>query len=97
MNGFRFHTMYHSSGRKTTNTDLCVTGEEGEYYGRLMDVIEVDYIGCSKLNTLVLFKCDWFDPVKNRGWKVHNEFGLVDINQRKKLLQYDPFIMAHQA
>nr|GEW63825.1 hypothetical protein [Tanacetum cinerariifolium] len=97
VNGFCFYTMHHSSGRKTINTDLCLIGEEGESYGCLMDIIEVDYIGCSKLNTLVLFKCDWFDHVKNQGWKVHNEFGLVDINQKKKLLQYDPFIMAHQA
>nr|GEU49243.1 DNA-directed RNA polymerase subunit beta' [Tanacetum cinerariifolium] len=86
-----------SSSQKTINTDLCLIGKEKEYYGLLMDIIEVDYIGCSKLNTLVLFKCDWFDPVKNQGWKVHNEFGLVDINQKKKLLQYNPFIMAHQA
>nr|GEX56083.1 hypothetical protein [Tanacetum cinerariifolium] len=97
VNGFSFHTMHHSSGRKTINTDLCLIGEEGESYGYLMDIIEVDYIGCLKLNALVLFKCDWFDHVKNQGWKVRNEFGLVDINQKKKLLQYDPFIMAHQA
>nr|GEV62600.1 hypothetical protein [Tanacetum cinerariifolium] len=66
VNGFSFHTMHHSSGQKTTNIDLCLIGEEGEYYGHLMDIIEVDYIGWSKLNTLVLFKCDWFETVKNQ-------------------------------
>nr|GEY53626.1 hypothetical protein [Tanacetum cinerariifolium]GEY53634.1 hypothetical protein [Tanacetum cinerariifolium] len=94
VNGFNFHTMHHSFGRKTSNTDLCIVGEEGDYYGQLNDVIELEYMNCSKV---VLFKCEWFDPVKHRGWKIHNEFGLVDINHKKKLRNYDPFIMAHQA
>nr|GEW62868.1 hypothetical protein [Tanacetum cinerariifolium] len=83
-----------------TNNQLVDVTKKG--FGRwLRDYVHnpenQNYIGCSKLNTLVLFKCDWFDPIKNRGWKVHNEFGLVYINQKKKLLRYDPFIMAHQA
>nr|GEU91327.1 transposon-like protein [Tanacetum cinerariifolium] len=94
VNGFNFHTMHHSFGRKTSNTDLCIVGEEGDYYGQLNDVIELEYMYCSKV---VLFKCEWFDPVKHRGWKIHNEFGLVDINHKKKLRNYDPFIMEHQA
>ncbi|GJT69609.1 transposon-like protein [Tanacetum coccineum] len=80
--------------RKTLNTDICLVGEEGDYYGQLTDVIKLEYTSCSKV---VLFRCDWFDPVKNQGWKIHNEFGLVDINHKKKLMKYDPFIMAHQA
>ncbi|GJR77027.1 transposon-like protein [Tanacetum coccineum] len=68
--------------------------QEGDYYGQLNDVIELEYMNCSKV---VLFKCEWFDPVKHRGWKIHNDFGLIDINHKKKLRNYDPFIMAHQA
>nr|GEY43959.1 hypothetical protein [Tanacetum cinerariifolium] len=94
VNGFNFHTMHHNFGQKTSNTDLCIVGEEGDYYGQLNDVIELEYMNCSKV---VLFKFEWFDPVKHRGWKIHNEFGLVDINHKKKLRNYDPFIMAHQA
>jgi hypothetical protein len=42
VNGFNFHTVHHSSGRSSTNTDVCVVGEEGDYYGRLIDVIELN-------------------------------------------------------
>ncbi|GKD69131.1 zinc finger, CCHC-type containing protein [Tanacetum coccineum] len=83
-----------NSYQEDKNTDLCIVGGEGDYYGQLNDVIELEYMNCSKV---VLFKCDWFDPVKHRGWKIHYEFGLGDINHKKKLRNYDPFIMAHQA
>ncbi|GJZ67548.1 hypothetical protein Tco_0630788, partial [Tanacetum coccineum] len=48
VNGFNFHTMHHSFGRKTSNTDLCIVGEGGDYYGQLNDVIELEYMNCSK-------------------------------------------------
>ncbi|GJS20891.1 transposon-like protein [Tanacetum coccineum] len=94
VNGFKFHTKHHSLGWKTSNTDICLVGEVGDYYGQMTDVIELEYTSYSKV---ILFRCDWFDPIKNRGWKIHNEFGLVDINHKKKLMKYDPFIIAHQA
>nr|GEV51686.1 hypothetical protein [Tanacetum cinerariifolium] len=49
VNVFNFHTMHHSFGQKTSNTDLCIVGEEGDYYGQLNDVIELEYMNCYKI------------------------------------------------
>nr|GEV86446.1 hypothetical protein [Tanacetum cinerariifolium] len=38
---------------ETSNTDLGIVGEDGDYYGQLNDVIELEYMNCSKV---VLFK-----------------------------------------
>nr|GEV09395.1 hypothetical protein [Tanacetum cinerariifolium] len=45
VNGYKFHTLAHGSGRVTNNTEVCVKGscyneEESDYYGELKEVIE---------------------------------------------------------
>ncbi|GJR19180.1 transposon-like protein [Tanacetum coccineum] len=40
-NSHMFHTKHHSLGRKTLNTDICLVGEEGDYYSQLTDVIKI--------------------------------------------------------
>ncbi|XP_056864031.1 uncharacterized protein LOC130511177 [Raphanus sativus] len=44
----------------------------------------------------VLFKCEWFDPVENRGVRF-NKFGVVDIHSGRRYNKFEPFILASQA
>jgi hypothetical protein len=47
--------------------------------------------------SVVLFKCDWFDPTPNRGTIVHPQYLLVDINSKRSYPKFDPFVVAQQA
>ncbi|XP_020082508.1 uncharacterized protein LOC109706120 [Ananas comosus] len=60
INGFRYHTISREENRKTQNSGVVNTSEiDGvNYYGRLRDIIELNYYGNFKV---VLFKCDWID------------------------------------
>nr|GEW41223.1 hypothetical protein [Tanacetum cinerariifolium] len=69
VNGYKFHTLAHGSGRVTNNTKVCVKGscyneEESDYYRELEEVIEVDYHSMLGTCMVVLFKCCWFDLVQ---------------------------------
>nr|DAD23150.1 TPA_asm: hypothetical protein HUJ06_024613 [Nelumbo nucifera] len=70
---------------------------EGEinYYGALIDIIQLDY---SIRYKLVLFKCDWVDI--NKGCKKDSfGFTLVNFNHLKHMGNYvtdDPFVLASQ-
>ncbi|KAL0644553.1 hypothetical protein Bca4012_042843 [Brassica carinata] len=44
----------------------------------------------------VIFKCEWFDPVENRGVRF-NKFGVVDFNSGRRYNKFEPFILASQA
>jgi hypothetical protein len=60
----------HGKGRRTENYRVCVKGGEHDnngvdYYGILKEVIELQYLG-HPMMSVVLFKCDWFDPIPNR-------------------------------
>lgn len=68
------------------------------YYGRLNDIVELNYYEEFKV---VLFKCDWVDVTKGTGFK-EDELGftlvnishLIDSGDRGS---YEPFIFANQA
>lgn len=101
VNGYKFHTDSHGSVRSTSNSGVCIKGTnysetESDYYGRLSEILQLEYPGLPIKRT-VLFKCEWFDPTNNVGMKVHKQYGLVDINHRRKLNKYEPFILAMQA
>jgi hypothetical protein len=75
LNRYQFHTSEHAEGRKRVNHRVCVKGGENEnscvdYCGVLKEVIEVQFSGHPILS-VVLFKCDWFDPTPNRGTRVY--------------------------
>jgi hypothetical protein len=53
-----------------------------DYYEVLKEVIEVQFLDHPILS-VVLFKCDWFDPTANRGTGVHPQYKLVDVNSKK--------------
>ena len=66
-----------------------------DFYGILKEIIEVEFPGLLKLKC-VLFKCDWFDPVINRGVRF-NKFDVVDVNVGRRYNRFKPFILALQA
>ena len=92
--GFTFHTYEYGRHRATSNYGICVKGET-DFYGILQEIIEVEFPGLLKLKC-VLFKCEWFDPVVNRGIR-YNKFGVVDVNFGRRYNKSEPFILASQA
>jgi hypothetical protein len=85
--GFVFHTEEYRHGRKTYNNGGCVKGLtsselEVDYYGRLEEVVELQYH--SGQNRVFLFKCYWYDTT-DRGIRVDPHYGLVEINSKARL------------
>ncbi|CAH9124015.1 unnamed protein product [Cuscuta epithymum] len=96
INGFRYHTEAHSTGKSTMNSGVCVSGSSCDYFGILQEIIELEYPE-SPMKKTVLFKCEWFDPTPNIGTKVHKKYNLVEINYKRRLQKYEPFVLAMQA
>ncbi|CAJ2645148.1 unnamed protein product [Trifolium pratense] len=101
VNGFKFHTAEWSVGKKTLNCGVCVKGddegvEENYYYGNIKEIMQVEYLG-EPTKQLVLFNCEWFDVVANRGMKVQHQYGIVEVHHRRRYSIYDPFIFARNA
>ena len=92
--GYTFHTYEYGKQRATSNYGICVKGET-DFYGILTEINEVEFPGILKLKC-VLFKCEWFDPVVNRGVRL-NKFGVVDVNGGRRYNKFEPFILASQA
>jgi Domain of unknown function (DUF4216) len=97
VNGYRFHTRAYGANKKTTNSGVCVKGSNWQgtvkdYYGIIEEIIQLEYVGAN--NTIVLFKCNWFDT--NHGVRVDEEHGLVEVNHRSSLRKYEPFVLAYQ-
>ena len=46
---------------------------------------------------IVLFKCEWFDAVFNRGVRIHKQYGLVEVRHTRRYSKYDSFIFAANA
>jgi hypothetical protein len=109
VNGYRFHTKDREDSLKTQNSGVVVS-VEGEnyassrdrrpvhgvtnYYGKLNDIIELNYSGQIRV---VLFKCDWVDV--NRGCKIDNGVTLVNFSykaHRGANLADDPYVFASQ-
>jgi hypothetical protein len=57
---------------------------------------EVQFSGHLVLS-VVLFKCDWFDPTPNRGTRVHPQYKLVHVNSKRSYPKFDPFVLTQQA
>jgi hypothetical protein len=77
VNGKMFRTVAHDVGKRTQNSGVCVPTVDGlTYYGKLTDIIEVEYYDRTKY---VMFKCDWVDTTRDRGYKV-DEYVMVLVN-----------------
>ncbi|KAK4736877.1 hypothetical protein R3W88_000574 [Solanum pinnatisectum] len=113
INGFKFRTLSREQGSKTQNSgvflisdtsciassvDRCARQADLPYYGKLEDIIELNYYGRFKV---ILFKCLWADTTRNRGYKTDAwKFNCVNFS---KLIRtgdredHDPYIEASQA
>jgi len=77
VNGKLFRTVAHDAGKRTQNSGVCVSTIDGlTYYEKLKDIIEVEYYDRTKY---VMFKCDWADTTRDRGYKV-DEYVMVLVN-----------------
>ncbi|GJS44948.1 transposase, Ptta/En/Spm [Tanacetum coccineum] len=99
VNGYKFHTLKHGDGRVTHNSGVCVKGStynefESDYYGLLVEVLELNYHDSNGRCVVVLFKCDWFEPIQ--GVRVNRKHNLVDMKYKSKGCQNDPFILTSQ-
>lgn len=99
VNGYKFHTVERGANRSSDNSGVWVKGTNYadntfDYYGRLQEVIELEYSGGY---TTILFKCEWFDPTPNSGTRVHRSLKLVDVHKNRRYRKYEPFILAMQA
>ncbi|KAL0899939.1 hypothetical protein Bca101_083900 [Brassica carinata] len=74
---------------------LLLSSFQQMYMKHLQEIIEVEFPGLLKLKC-VLFECEWFDPVENRGVRF-NKFGVVDVNSGRRYNKFEPFILASQA
>ncbi|KAK9052958.1 hypothetical protein SSX86_029588 [Deinandra increscens subsp. villosa] len=98
-NGFRFLTKRCEEFRKTQNSGVFVQAVGGNYYGKLTEIIELEY-SCNY--KVVLFRCDWVDIRPSRGLK-KDKYGFPLVNFSKPLahtgeaLKDDPFIISSQA
>ena len=96
INGFKYHAQLHSNNRATTNSGVCIKGELMDYYGKIIEILEIEYPALP-IKHCVLFKCEWFYSTPNVGIKVNCAYNLVKINQRRRLANFEPFVLAMQA
>ena len=102
INGYRFHTKRRDARQKTQNSgvtlvalttsfasskDSNLVDANLTYYGRINDIVEIDYYGYFKV---VLFRCDWYEVGEDI-------YGLTYVYFNKKCYQEEPFILASQA
>ncbi|XP_071697780.1 uncharacterized protein [Rutidosis leptorrhynchoides] len=98
-NGFRFLTKRREEFMRTQNSGVTAEVEGGNYYGKLTDIIELEYLSNYKV---VLFRCDWVDIRVSKGLKKDKyEFPLVNFSRplvhTGEALKDDPFIISSQA
>ncbi|XP_051130138.1 uncharacterized protein LOC127250747 isoform X4 [Andrographis paniculata] len=96
INGYRFHTETHGSSRSTYNCGVCVDAGGLEYFGNIQEIMEVEFHALP-IKRCIFFRCDWFDPTSGVGTKKHENYNLVEVNKRKTLCTYEPFILGLQA
>jgi hypothetical protein len=98
VNGKLFRTLAHDVGRRTQNNDICVPTFDGEtYHRKLTDIVKVEYYDRTMY---ILFKCDWVDPARDRGFKI-DDYGLVFVNfnhlvHKGELITYEPYVLTSQ-
>ena len=104
INGFRFHTREREKGKKTQNSGVIITAEVSSfasvrdtnlisghvsYYGVLTDKVELHYLSG---NTVILFKCDWWDVINiGKGIK-KDEYGFMCLNFECTICIDEPFV-----
>ena len=79
--------------KKTYNAGVSVKGnahdEDGvEYYGILHEIVEVQYPGMNERN-VILFSCEWFDPILNRGTRKHKTYNITEVKMSRRYAKFD--------
>ena len=67
------------------------------YYGRIIDIIELNYSGNF---SVVLFKCEWVDVISKRGIKDKYGYTLVNFSHlihTGEKIDHEPYIFSNQA
>ncbi|XP_074317550.1 uncharacterized protein LOC141653620 [Silene latifolia] len=98
INGYKFRAFKEGVdvSKSTLSNGVSVNSTEGlDYYGTLNEVIELSYYAEQRVYMVILFKCDWFDN-SPQGLSIHKVYGLVDVNEKKKLRGHNPFVAAFQ-
>ena len=99
VNDMLFHTIAHDVGKRSQNSRVCVPTVDGEmYYGKLTQIIEVEYYDRTKY---VLFKCDWADNTRDRGYTVDKNYSLTLVNfknlvHRGDKITNEPYVLTSQ-
>ncbi|CAE5974898.1 unnamed protein product [Arabidopsis arenosa] len=93
--GYAFRIYEDGTRRTTTDSGISVQAGGVVYYGILREILEIRYPGMLNMRCIA-FLCDWYDPVVGSGVRV-DQFGVTSIDSRRRLLKYDPFILASQA
>lgn len=105
--GIPYNTYEREKNLKTQNSGITTKGdhltakmkktEEYDHYGRIQEVIELNYNDKSGDRSVVLFKCYWYDqdPKKKRGPKDDGNF--ISINTTAQWYKEDPYILVTQA
>ncbi|KAK1388315.1 DUF4216 domain-containing protein [Heracleum sosnowskyi] len=101
VNGYKFHTKTYGASKSTFNSGLCIKGSNyneasNDYFGILYEILIIEYPR-RPIKKTVLFKCEWFDPTPNVGTRVHQRYNIVEVNRKKRLSVYEPFVLAIQA
>ncbi|QHN86094.1 uncharacterized protein DS421_16g543010 [Arachis hypogaea] len=100
VNGYRFHTPEHASGKKTDNTSIYVKGDGGndasDWYGTLKEILIVEYPSLVSLR-VTLFYCEWYDPTRPQGTRRHKDYKIIKVLPTRRYVSYDPFILAQKS
>ncbi|XP_051140311.1 uncharacterized protein LOC127257857 [Andrographis paniculata] len=96
INGYRFHTEKYGTKKVSYNSGVCVDCDGLEYYGHINEILEVEFPALP-IKRCVFFNCDWYDPTPGVGTKKHEKYNMVEVNKKKRLQTYEPFILAMQA
>ena len=96
VNGVKFITHRRDNQRVTQNSGVCVPVDDFTYYGRMEDVIVLNYrYDCR----VVLFKCIWYGDKHDSRRLVHNDktTGETSAFTAKQWFTEEPYILAIQA
>ena len=98
MNGYKFQTQAWCKCKTTINSGVYVKVliERGEddFYGIIQHIYELEYNTLSYPKKVVVFYCDWFNPLK-KDTRVDPKYNVVDIQMDARYEQFDPFIIVH--
>ena len=58
----------------------------------MQEVLELEYPALP-IKRIIPFNCSWFDPILNRGTRIHPLYKLIDVKSGRVFNKYEPFIL----